>query len=219
MDSETQQPEAQADRAALSVTGRDSHVRLAATGGLELTRSLATPRHAGESLSDCPTPSPGSEASLRPEPGAGPPAAAAPGRRPRLRLHWKAVAAGRCRVVSDCHEPPVEAQPLRPARASRVLGPSRTGVRVHLSRSGSCQCHWQFKFAAAAPSRASAAAAQRPICDLRGVAILAVQCPGHCTTVPGHRPAGEPSVVTQEKPVIRIWSIDVTFLSVTGKKS
>ena len=51
----------------------------------------ATPRNAGEPLSDCLTPSPGSEASLRLEPSAGPP---------------RRQAAGRCgtgsRPLSDC---------------------------------------------------------------------------------------------------------------------
>ena len=85
-------------------TGRDSARRRAGTGsahsdwyrhtGTACHRAAAfqtTPRHAGESLNDCLTPSPGSEASLRLEPSAGPP---------------RRQAAGRCgtgsRPLSDC---------------------------------------------------------------------------------------------------------------------
>ena len=111
----------QADRAALSLAvTRDSDssrqravhsdwYRHTGTACHWAAAFQATPRNAGESLSDCLTPSPGLEASLRPEPAGA--AAGAAGRRGAGPPAAAALAAG-CRTVSDCHELPVEAQPL-----------------------------------------------------------------------------------------------------------
>ena len=111
--------------------------------------------------------------------------------------------AGRCgtgsRPLSDCvglPRTPSGSPASAPARASRVLGPSRTGVRVRLVvEAASASSPRQLRVELPLWRR-------RGPYELRDSAILAVQCPGHCTTVQGHRPAGEPAaVVTQEKPV------------------